>query len=776
MVERASRLAELKSPELGFSEALPQWQGFDGYPRKVYPLIGSLTGYEMVVASSNNAAVTNVSGEIPAAAAIADCYRGAVDYFSDIATALLQPERKPDARNRATSAPSGESDGSDDDTLDGGALADSAFVDRLGEADTARKGWALAAARLGEKEYRSTFMTRFWIGDSTIGVAYESMQRLLARQKNEPTDNAAWAAAVANFTAAVAAERAAVRVRQEAFQALDQLTISHDFLVGSAGDQRQAAETAKSTGDELDRLSSALSAAQARFQALQDLEASRRGPRPGALQNVLTFGNAGRRWKQNRLEPAEEDQRKVLTARVDELRQAHYRAEQSHQQATQRVNELQAAVFHHRVVVEQLTRVLDEAPASWGDALPSPRWWRRDVERREKTGPWLDQQINDLRVQVLLAALGLHDAFVRGNAQTFETTLRAAMDVVTGAAPIEVPDATRLAAWQVLFMVVPLVSTTFASFARMFRGLPTEGLGWLLIDEAGQAAPQVAAGAMWRSKNVVVVGDPRQLQPVVTITPRLEGALAKAYGVNAKWRPLTTSVQTVADDVNRWGTWLADTPAEPRLWIGAPLRVHRRCDQPMLEICNEIAYPVSTPPDGSASSNSPGDQAAAKGRAGLMINGVAPREPLPIPRSQWYDQHGTSTLGHFVPAELALLRTLIDRVLLAGVPLRQVICVSPFKHTADRLKSLADEYGKEFRGGTIHTAQGQEADVVFLVLGGDPKKPGAKAWASSRPNLVNVAVSRARRNLYVIGDEAAWSEYPYFNVLSARLREWNARE
>lgn len=797
VVERASKLAELKSPELGFSEALPQWQA-DGLPRRVHPLIGSLTGYEMVVASSNNAAVANVSGEIPAAAAIADCYRGSVDYFSDIATALLQPDQKPETRNGArsapsASAPSGESDGSDDDTLDGGALADNAFADnafadKLGEADNARKGWALAAARLGNKAYRSTFMTRFWIGDSTLDVAYESMQKLLARQKNEPTDNADWAAEVATFTAVVAAEKAAVKIRQEAFQALDQLAISHDFLTESASDWQQAAETAKSTSDELNRLSSALPAAQASLQALQDLEASRRGPRPGAVRNMLTFGNAGRRWEQNRLEPAEEDQRKVITNGVDELRQAHYRAELSHQQATQRINDLQAAISHHRAVVEQFTRVLDEAPASWGDALPSPGWWRRDVERREKTGPWLDQQINDLRVQVLLAALGLHAAFVRGNAQTFETTLRAAMDVVTGVAPVEVPAATRLAAWQVLFMVVPLVSTTFASFARMFRGLPTERLGWLLIDEAGQAAPQVAAGAMWRSKNVVVVGDPRQLQPVVTITPRLEGALAKAYGVDAKWRPLTTSVQAVADDVNRWGTWLADTPVEPRLWIGAPLRVHRRCDQPMLAICNEIAYPVSTPPDSPDSPDSPDDpdrsgspgssgaQSAAKGRAGLMIDGVAPREPLPIPRTQWYDQHGTSTLGHFVPAELELLRTLLDRVLVAGIPLRQVICVSPFKDTADRLKALADEYGEEFRGGTIHTAQGQEADVVFLVLGGDPKKPGAKAWASNRPNLVNVAVSRARRNLYVIGDEAAWSEYPYFNVLSARLREWNARD
>ena len=154
-----------------------------------------------------------------------------------------------------------------------------------------------------------------------------------------------------------------------------------------------------------------------------------------------------------------------------------------------------------------------------------------------------------------------------------------------------------------------------------------------------------------------------------------------------------------------------------------------------------------------------------------MIDGVPARKDLALPRSQWYHQRTVTSQGHFVPAEMILLRELLDDILRAGVPLREIICISPFRDTADRLGGLADVYGDEFRGGTIHTAQGQEADVVFLVLGGDPDKPGAKAWASRIPNLVNVAVSRAKRRLYVVGDETAWSSYPFFDVLSARLRD-----
>jgi superfamily I DNA and/or RNA helicase len=64
--------------------------------------------------------------------------------------------------------------------------------------------------------------------------------------------------------------------------------------------------------------------------------------------------------------------------------------------------------------------------------------------------------------------------------------------------------------------------------------------------------------------------------------------------------------------------------------------------------------------------------------------------------------------------------------------------------------------------GTIHTMQGKESSVVVIVLGGRSDSPGAREWAVSEPNLVNVAATRAKRRLYVIGDRADWSKRRVF--------------
>ena len=69
-----------------------------------------------------------------------------------------------------------------------------------------------------------------------------------------------------------------------------------------------------------------------------------------------------------------------------------------------------------------------------------------------------------------------------------------------------------------------------------------------------------------------------------------------------------------------------------------------------------------------------------------------------------------------------------------------------------------------------------EADIVILVLGTDPQAPGARRWAAQRPNLLNVAVSRAKRRLFVIGNHELWHEQRFYGTLAEQLprHRWNS--
>ncbi|GEN71114.1 AAA domain-containing protein [Chryseobacterium lathyri] len=75
----------------------------------------------------------------------------------------------------------------------------------------------------------------------------------------------------------------------------------------------------------------------------------------------------------------------------------------------------------------------------------------------------------------------------------------------------------------------------------------------------------------------------------------------------------------------------------------------------------------------------------------------------------------------------------------------------------------------EISCGTIHKFQGKEADIVFLVLGSDPKSSGARNWASSKPKMLNVALTRAKKRIYVIGNKNLWGQCSYFDVMAATI-------
>ena len=63
-----------------------------------------------------------------------------------------------------------------------------------------------------------------------------------------------------------------------------------------------------------------------------------------------------------------------------------------------------------------------------------------------------------------------------------------------------------------------------------------------------------------------------------------------------------------------------------------------------------------------------------------------------------------------------------------------------------------------------------------MVLGCDRQSGGAVAWATSKPNILNVALTRAKHRFFIIGDAGLWGEKRYFQEARRNLPEISADE
>ena len=138
-------------------------------------------------------------------------------------------------------------------------------------------------------------------------------------------------------------------------------------------------------------------------------------------------------------------------------------------------------------------------------------------------------------------------------------------------------------------------------------------------------------------------------------------------------------------------------------------------------------------------------------------------------QEKWSPEEGEAVLG------------LLAQLQEAGVS-PDVYVVTPFVVVADQLRremrasGILDgwvgdvwEWTME-RVGTVHTVQGREAEAVIFVLGAPAhQQTGARGWAGAKPNLLNVAVTRAKERLYVVGNRRLWREAGLFRELDRWL-------
>ena len=711
IVSRATKLSQFNKAQDAFIGT--QTLNFENNdPLVVSELDPSLLGFEMLVVSSNNIAVQNLSQELPLRSQLDPSFQS-ISYLETVANKVFQGKEK--------------------------------------------EAWGLISATLGNIENCRHFVETVFMAPS------ENKGQSRIWEWIDDYDGPSFAEAKEAFIA--------IKARQtQLFDELKNLAWLHDEIDGHTVETycRDALNSLRSTEEEFTRLTTKTTQLLQEEQEskelillLQEKEALVKQERPNLIMRIKSLG-AKQAWleqyslcKKERIAAMEE-----LHKCKENLRNLRKLLQEQNEIEDTRVEELlnQAILFE----------AYQEAYLQLKQMHPTARLLKGTKELEETKchihSYYQTEAVNRVRSELFVAAMTLHEAWLRETSQIkggFRGNLMAIANILQGKSPTTADD-TRLA-WQSVFMLVPVLSSTFASIGRLFRHLEPKTLGWVLIDEAGQSIPQAAVGAIWRAKRVLSIGDPFQIEPICTIPAEVIDGMAKSKinDYTLSWTPSQCSVQHLMDRTSRFGS--KRTFREGNYWLGSPLRVHRRCQEPMFSIANTIAY------DGN------------------MLLATEHYTELPLPPSCWWDVGGDTSQRQYVPEQVdALVDLLHDVFKKMNDP--DLYIISPFREVVSQIQQRLMEdkaFGRLFREkflgislpqwiqqaiGTVHTFQGKQAAIIFFVLGADKTTLGAIEWASRKPNLLNVAVTRAQSRFYIIGDYNLWKPWPYFDVAAKKLK------
>ena len=284
------------------------------------------------------------------------------------------------------------------------------------------------------------------------------------------------------------------------------------------------------------------------------------------------------------------------------------------------------------------------------------------------------------------------------------------------------------------------------------RNFPLESglFDLVIVDEASQCTLAAVLPLAYRAKRLAVIGDPSQLQPIVRVEDNVLKKIAaetgfdnydlRARNLHHKSGSAYRAFECCAGDSN------------PSVLLDE----HYRCHPQIARWFNRAFY---------------NDELT-------LLTEVKDTDHSIL----WRDVTGKTERGDngrswCNPAEaeevVRHLTHLIRSDLAVGV-------VTPFRGQADRIRRLAQErispdvLGEAgFLSATAHSFQGDERDAIVMscVVSPDMKERN-RHWIEHTRTLINVAVSRARRSLIVIGHpEIGQLGTPTLSSLRSYLRD-----
>ena len=261
-----------------------------------------------------------------------------------------------------------------------------------------------------------------------------------------------------------------------------------------------------------------------------------------------------------------------------------------------------------------------------------------------------------------------------------------------------------------LMRVFPVIAATCISAHRL--GEPKPYFDMCIMDEASQCNLAMSLIPIIRAEKLMLVGDPQQLSPVILLDPEDNRILRKKYAVAKEYDYIENSI---------YKTYLACDAVSNEILLNC----HYRCHQKIIAFNNQKYYhdrlqilTQSSEPEPLVFCDVPDDTTAYKN--------TAPAE------AEWIAEYAAQN------------------------PDLHIGVITPFANQKACIEQALRENGiTNISCGTVHAFQGDEKDVIMFSLAlTDKTQQKTYDWLKGNKELINVAVSRAKQKLIMIGSRS----------------------
>ncbi len=254
-----------------------------------------------------------------------------------------------------------------------------------------------------------------------------------------------------------------------------------------------------------------------------------------------------------------------------------------------------------------------------------------------------------------------------------------------------------------------------------------------LVDEATQATEPLTLLAFLRAERVLLAGDHRQLAPTVLSAEAAQGGLQRSL--------FERLVESHGGDVHRM------------------LREEYRMNDGLMSLISEDFYGGLLRAHPSVAARTlrdvlhPGADVDAPPFLFLDTAGKGFEEGQEA-RSESYENEG----------EAALVVARVATLLRAGLLPEALAVITPYRGQVAVLEARLQHTGVEV--DTVDAFQGREADAVLVSC--VRSNPAGQLGFLADLRRMNVALSRARRHLFLVGDSATLGRHPFYAGLVKR--------